>query len=133
MKLQVKELYGDNKQTFSDVELSLCESLTKGFYNIEFHNEGKKQYIHIKDKEGNVLSYSKNLDVLVRKVLLADQLLSNLDTASFLCGLAGKNYLSSALKSLEYYVEEDYQEKPTDKFFCALCSYLRGNYEENKN
>lgn len=76
MKLQIKELYNGNKQSFSNVELSLCETSTKGFYRVELHNEGKKQYVEIKDIDGKLVNYSKNFDELIAKSIIADKLMN---------------------------------------------------------
>ena len=115
MKLQVKPLYGDNKQTFSDVELSLTDTTCWGDYRIELHNEGKKQYVRVTDKDGKVLSYSKNLDVLIRKVLLAEKLLSELSLKSLFLAARGEHKLSFDLDFPKLWVEDNSYGEEFDK------------------
>lgn len=126
MKLQVKELYGDNEQTFSNVELSLTDTTYWGDYRIELHNEGKKQYVRITDKDGKFLSYSKNLDVLVRKVLLAEKLLSELSLKSLSLATRGEHRLSFDLDFPKLWVENNsFGEEFDGKVYDILCSILK--------
>lgn len=126
MKLQIKELYGDNKQTFSDVELSLTDTICWGDYRIELHNEGKKQYVRITDNDGKFLSYSKNLDVLVRKALLAEKFLSELSLKSLSLARRGEHRLSFDLGFPERWVEDNTFGEEFDKKVCdILCSILK--------
>lgn len=126
MKLQVKALYGDNEQTFSNVELSLTDTTYWGDYRIEMHNEGKKQYVRITDKDGKFLSYSKNLDVLVRKVLLAEKLLSELSLKSLFLARRGEHRLSFDLDFPKLWVENNsFGEEFDKKLLDILCSILK--------
>ena len=126
MKLQVKALYGDIKQTFSDVELSLTDTTYWGDYRIELHNEGKKQYVRVTNKDGKFLSYSKNLDVLVRKALLAEKLLSELSLKSLYLARRGEHKLSFDLGLIEHWVKDNtFGEKFDEKVYDILCSILK--------
>ena len=126
MKLQVKELYGDNEQTFSNVELSLTDTMCWGDYRIELHNEGKKQYVRVTDKDGKFLSYSKNLDVLVRKVLLAEKLLSALSLKSSFLAEHGKYFSSYDLEFPERWVKDNsYGEEFDEKIPGILYSIFK--------
>lgn len=126
MKLQVKPLYGDNKQTFSDVELSLTDTTCWGDYRIELHNECKKQHVRITDKDGKFLSYSKNLDVLIRKVLLAEKLLSELSLKSLSLAARGEHRLAFDLGFPELWVKNNTFGVEFDKkVHDILCSILK--------
>lgn len=126
MKLQVKPLYGDNKQTFSNVELSLTDTTCWGDYRIELHNEGKKQYVRITDKDGKFLSYSKNLDVLVRKVLLTEKLFRELTLKSLSLAARGEHRLSFDLGFLERWVKDNtFGEEFNKNVDDTLCHILK--------
>ena len=108
MKLRVEEIGSDKiVGEFSDVVLSLTDTSYWGDYRIELYNEGKKQYARIFDRDGNLLSYSKNFDVLIRKVLLAEKLLDELQTMSVFASANGEHKLSFDLQFPEHWVENN--------------------------
>ena len=108
MKLKVESIgIGGTDAELKNVALSLTDTMCWGDYRIELDNEGKKQYARIFDRDGKLLSYSKNLDVLIRKVLLAEKLINELRVQSVFAAQRGEHRLSFDMGFPELWVNDN--------------------------